>query len=173
MQTASTTSAEDQALQQTGTTTNALYTYRLPSGWQYVPNTGQGEQAVDKSADYVFSVVTIPLSATITSTTSIDQILPPAGISQIIQSEFSSTTIADISVGLIGGEKAIITKFSGTATEVASSGSEEQSARLSMLQYNALHEGVLFTVILIKKPITPDATPADFQTIINSFVFKK
>jgi type II secretory pathway pseudopilin PulG len=164
------------AADQTASENNAsstLYAYTLPSGWQYIPNNGEGEQASNKIAGFALSIVTVPLPAGVSSTSTIDQVVSQSDMSQVIQSEFPNATVGSVSSGSLDGEKAIISKFTATVVETASNGSQEQSKPLSIAQYNAIHKGISYTIVLINGSKAQSPEPADFQTIVNSFVFKQ
>jgi len=167
-----TSSGQNQAVQQTSNTvTNTSYSYTLPSGWQSVPNSGQGVQASNKVAGYVLSIATVPLPASAGNITSVTQIMDQSSMSQIIQSEFPNAIISNVGSDSFGGEKTIITTFSGTVTATVS-GSQKQSKPLTMVQYDVVHKGILYTIVFMSASSDKDTARSDFQSIINSFMFK-
>ena len=153
--------------------TSALYSYTLPAGWQNATNSGgQGLQALNQANHYLFSITTDPLQAS-EKITSIEQLVTPSTVNQLIQKEFSNTTINNSAYGSLDGQKALVTTFSGTIVENVN-GTQQQSAPLSMLQYNAIYNGILYTVVLMEASSNNQNLAAipDFQTITNSFTFK-
>jgi uncharacterized RDD family membrane protein YckC len=153
-------------------TMNDLYAYNLPTGWESMSNSGQGVQALNKAAGYVLSMATIPIPSNLGNITSINELMNEGDMVEVVKSEFPDGVIKYVVPGSIGGEVAIVTKFDATVSSVEN-GEQKQSKPLSMLQYNTVYKGALYTFIFMSASIDQNKAIIDFQQIIDSFVFKQ
>ena len=166
------TQSQQSTSQDSNTIGNQTYAYTLPSGWVSAQNSGQGVQAINKSLGYVLSVTSLPIPTKLGNITSIKQVINSDDIKNSIQSDFPNATIGTIASGQIGRETAFVTGFKTTVTATVE-GVQKQSKLLSITQYNLVHKGIFYTIMLMSPSSETNSIPQDFQIIINSFTFNQ
>ncbi|HTK33247.1 MAG TPA: hypothetical protein VL335_01720 [Candidatus Paceibacterota bacterium] len=152
---------------------NASYSFVLPDGWQASAssNDGQGVQASNPTTGFVVSTAITQIPKSAGAISSIDQIMTSDTTKAIIKSEFPGMTVAfgKVSAGMLGGEKAVIVAFTLTATSTTDG--VEQLKTKAMLQYSAVHEGILYSVVFKSDLDKGLDLLKDAETIAGSFTF--
>ncbi len=149
------------------------YTYNLPNGWQNKSN-AKGLQAANADKGYSLHVSVVPIPPSYGKINSVTDIYNPTNVnkimSQSIKDQLPNAIISNTSLTTIGGESAYATPYTTIVT--INLGGKDQSENLFMLQYNAVHNGLFYTIIFGSSIDKQQVAMSDFQIIINSFTFK-
>jgi hypothetical protein len=143
------------------------YTYSLPAGWQSEPISANHIEAMqDTTTNHsALTIATTTVQAVLLKGVS-EQNFTQKFINDFLSSEFPNSTILGTQYGLIGGEKAFISKVNLKTTN-----SKGSTVQLFTMQYLTFHNNLSYIVVLATSYPQDDAVLSDFQSIVNSFKF--